>query len=86
MAKRPIYMAYLYGKRGLLTACPCCSSSPLDMSQKTQQDAGDIMAQLRAMNQGDLSSLLGGGGLSGLYGPHKCPPALAPVKLHPCLA
>jgi hypothetical protein len=35
-------------------------------AQKTQQDAGDIMAQLRAMNQGDLSSLIGGGGLSGL--------------------
>jgi len=33
--------------------------------QKTQ-DAGDVMAQLRAVNQNDLSSLLGTGGLAGL--------------------
>ena len=30
------------------------------------QDNGDVMAQLRAMNQNDLSSLIGGSGLSAL--------------------
>ena len=34
--------------------------------QQKTADAADVMAQLRAMNQSDLSSLIGAGGLAGL--------------------